>query len=215
MKTFLVCCGLDGRPDALGLLEAAVRERKPDGLLFAGGVLAREHEYAASLTTEFGHTRAASLFLERFFTALGRLDVFAAVIPGAADAPLDPFLRIGMMAELAHPRLHVVHVTPAVERGVAVFGLGGRIAEYTDTDHGLYSRSLAEYYFRPLWAAEQPRTVLLLPDPPRTVHGEGEARRLAEAMIATYRPSLCVLPAPDGARGADRVAGTLVIRPGM
>lgn len=215
MRTLLVCCGLDGRADALDLLEAAIHEREPDGVLFAGGVLARGRDYAPSLTTEFGHTRAACLFIERFFATLGRLGVFAAVIPGADDAPLDQFLRLGMAAEMTYPRLHVVHVTPAVERDVAVFGLGGRIAEYTNTDHGLYSRALAEYYCRPLWTAEQPRTVLLLPEPPRGLHDGGEARRLAEAMIATYRPNLCVLPAPSGERGAERVTGTLVIRPGM
>ena len=89
MRRFLVCSGVHGRIESLEWLHKAVRQRRPDGVLFAGGVLDRERTYAPTSTTCWGHTRSDTFFLKGFFDSLGGLGVFTAIIPGALDAPLD------------------------------------------------------------------------------------------------------------------------------
>jgi hypothetical protein len=214
MRRFLVCSGIYGQTEALTRLETLVRERRPDGLLFAGGVLARPREYAPASGSEFGYTKEEAVFVEHFFSTLGRLDIFSAIIPGVFDASLDLFLHLGMKAELEYRRLHLVHATPIVEGDVAIFGLGACIDGYKDTDIGYYSQTLAEYYFRPLWTIEKPRTVLLLPEPLQGWHGDVENRRWTDALIATYHPQVCVLGSPCVCRGVEHIASTLLISPG-
>jgi Icc-related predicted phosphoesterase len=214
MRRFLVCSGVHGQIECLDCLERAVAQRRPDGILFAGGVLDRARRYAPTSATEFGHTKEDVFFLTHFFSALGRLGVFCAVIPGVYDAPLERFLRIGMNAELEYPLLHLVHATLIEEKDVAVVGLGACITDYTSTDIGYYSRSLADYYFRSLWTTTKPRKVLLLPEPPQSWLGNIENRRIAGALMATYRPTLCVLGSPSHCVSAEHIAGTLVINPG-
>jgi hypothetical protein len=214
MRHFLVCSGVYGRIESLGWLETVVAQRRPDGILFAGGVLERSRRYAPTTTTEFGHTKEAVSFLTQFFSALGRLGVFSAVIPGVFDAPLELFLRIGMTAELEYPPLHLVHATLIEERDVAIVGVGACITDYTSTDIGYYSWSLADYYLRSLWTTPKPRKVLLLPEPPQSWLGDNENRRIADALVTTYRPTLCVLGSPSHRMSAYRIANTLVINPG-
>ena len=214
MRRFLVCSGVNGRIESLEWLHKAVRQRRPDGVLFAGGVLDRERTYAPTSTTYWGHTKSDTLFLQSFFDSLGGLGVFTAIIPGVLDAPLDLFLRLGMNAEIEYPPLHVVHATPIEEGDVAVVGLGASITDYTSTDIGYYSRSLADYYLRSLWTTSKSRTVLLLPEPPQSWRGEVEDRRLANALMATYHPGVCVLGRSSEKRGVERIADTLVINPG-
>jgi hypothetical protein len=214
MRRFLVCSGVHGRIESLKWLRKAVRLHRPDGVLFAGGVLDRKRTYAPTSTTCWGHTRSDTFFLKGFFDSLGGLGVFTAIIPGVLDAPLDLFLSLGVRAEIEYPQLHVVHATP-IERGdVAVVGLGACITDYTATDIGYYSRSLAEYYLRLLWTTSKPRTVLLLPEPPQSWRGEVEDRRLANTLMATYHPGVCVLGRSSEKRGVERIADTLVINPG-
>ena len=214
MRRFLVCSGVHGQSESLAWLKGAVAQRRPDGILFAGGVLDRSRRYAPTSTTEFGHTKEDICFLTQFFSVLGRLGVFSTVILGVFDAPLELFLRIGMNAELEYPSLHLVHATLIEERDVAVVGLGACITDYTSTDIGYYSRSLADYYFRSLWTTLKPRKVLLLPEPPQSWLGNIENRRIADALVTTYRPTLCVLGSPSHRLSAERIADTLVINPG-
>jgi Metallophosphoesterase, calcineurin superfamily len=214
MRRFLVCSGVHGRIESLEWLHEAVRQRRPDGVLFAGGVLDRERTYAPTSTTCWGHTRSDTNFLQSFFASLGGLGVFTAIIPGVFDAPLDLFLRLGMNAEIEYPRLHVVHATPIEEGDVAVVGLGACITDYTSMDIGYYSRNLADYYFRSLWKTSKPRTVLLLPEPPQSWLGEVENHRMANALVTTYQPGVCVLGRSSKGRGVERIADTLVINPG-
>jgi hypothetical protein len=214
MRRFLIISGLNGHAEALSRLEVVVRNRRPDGVLFAGGVLPHGGEDAPQFETEGAYTREGSLLVERFFSTLGSLGVFSAVIPGVFDAPLDSFLRLGMAAELEYPQVHLVHVTPAEEGDLAVFGLGACITDYTSTNIGYYSRTLAEYYLRPMWTAEQPRQVLLLSDLPEGWHGDLSNTRLADALIATYHPAVCVLGRPGAKGRVERLASTLVIHPG-
>jgi Icc-related predicted phosphoesterase len=214
MRRFLVCSGVHGRIESLEWLHKAVRQRRPDGVLFAGGVLDRERTYAPTSTTCWGHTKSDTLFLQSFFDSLGGLGIFTAIIPGVFDAPLDQFLHLGMNAEIEYPPLHVVHGTPIEQGDVAVVGLGACVTDYTSTDIGYYSRSLAEYYFRSLWTTSKPRTVLLLPEPPQSWLGDAEDRRMANALMTTYHPGVCVLGRPSKRRGVERIANTLVINPG-
>lgn len=39
MRRWLICGGADGSDKALKLLEQAVEQRRPDGVLFLGGIL--------------------------------------------------------------------------------------------------------------------------------------------------------------------------------
>lgn len=214
MNRFLICCGTYGQGTALDYLEYLVRSRQPDGVLFAGGVLPRARRFKPGATSTYGYTNRDAFFVERFFSVLGRLRVFTAIIPGVFDAPLDLFLRAGMKAELEYPYLHVVHTTPSTEKDVAVFGLGVCINGYTDTEIGYYSRTLAMYYLRPMWTCPQPHKVLLLPSPPNCWEGHTGATHLADPLITTYRPELCVIGNTCGTPTVERLASTLIVTPG-
>ena len=201
MQRFLIISGINDRAEALVQLQTVVRDRRPDGLLFAGGVLPHQGKDAVNFETEC-YTKEGTLFVERFFATLGSLGVFCAVIPGVFDTPLDEFLKLGMAAELKYPKIHLVHVTPAEEGDLAVFGLGACVTDYTSTDIGYYSQTLAHYYLRPLRTAKQPRKVLLLSDLPEGWQGDlANERVVADALTATYHPTVCVL-AQSGAKGA-------------
>jgi hypothetical protein len=214
MRTYLVCGGIHGQALALTRLEALVRARRPDGVLFAGGVLSRSREYACTAQSEFGYTRGDALFVEHFFSVLGHLDVFCAIIPGVCDAPLDLFLHLAMKAELEFSQVRLVHATPVIERDVAIFGLGACIAAHTNPNIGHYSRTLAEYFFRPMGRNAKPRTMLLLPEPVQACHDDAENRRLTEAFVGTYHPTLAVLGRPCVQPGVEYLARTLILSPG-
>src|SRR5579864_7863041 len=78
-----------------------VQERRPDALLFAGSIRpGNAASHAEKLRT-----------WEGFFEGVGKLDIFAALVPGAADVPLRDFLRLALHAEVKYPKLHAVHAT--------------------------------------------------------------------------------------------------------
>jgi hypothetical protein len=161
------------------------------------------------------YSKKGAIFVERFFATLGSLEIFSAVIPGVFDAPIDEFLRLGMAAELKHPNIHLVHVTLAEKGDIAVFGLGGSITDSTSTCVGHYSRTLAQYYLRPICHIKPRRTVLLLANVPESWHGDlANQRILTDALAARYRPSVCILGSPGAKGSVERVAKTLLIHPG-
>jgi Icc-related predicted phosphoesterase len=212
MRRFLACSGVLGRPKSLEWLRRAVEVRRPDGVLFAGGVLSGVRQHAAP-ATPWGLAREEALFIERFFEALGELGVFCAVIPGPGDTPLIDFLRMGMRAELESPGVHIVHATLVAEGDVAVCGMGGPVGGSNGADDG-NSRTLVEYHLRPLWAARQPQRVLLLASPPTGPLGGEAGSSLIADLIDSYHPSLCVVGGLNGRRGSRRMASTLVVNPG-
>jgi Metallophosphoesterase, calcineurin superfamily len=215
MRRFLILGGINGSAEALTRLPAVVRDLRPEGLLFAGGVFPHDAVNIERFVSECEcYTKEGALFLERFFSTLGSLRLFSALIPGVYDAPLDAFLSQGTAAELQYPNIHIVHVTPVKKGDVAVFGLGARIADRTSTKTGYYSPKLAEYYLRPLWTAKQPRKVLLLSDMPEGWHGDTANARLADALIETYHPTLCVLGRPGAEGRVERLSKTTIIHPG-
>ncbi len=214
MKRFLICSGINGEPDALETLETIVRERSPDGVLFAGGFLARCREYAPSIDSEFGYTLDQSLFMDHCLSTLGNLNALCAIIPGVFDAPIELFLQLGMSAERDHPRLHLAHVTPVLERDIAIFGLGACINSFTNTNLGNYSYDLAKYYLRPLKTITAPRSILLLPEPLQSWHGDAESRKLTDSLIVSCHPKVCVLGITSTGQQIQRIGPTLVIIPG-
>jgi Icc-related predicted phosphoesterase len=214
MKRFLLCAGVQSSVKSLSWLRRAVEVRPPDGVLFAGGVLAAPRHYAARQGTAWGLTHEDGLLIEQFFETLGRLGVFCAVIPGPADTPLEDFLRMGMHAEIESPGVHLAHATVIEKGDMAVCGLGGNVSEANATDPDMCSRTLAEYYLRPLWTAKQPHKVLLLSAPPPGPLGGDHGSKFTADLIDSYHPNLCVVAGPSEQRGSQRFARTLVINPG-
>jgi Icc-related predicted phosphoesterase len=208
MRRFLVCGGFQGRDKSLDHLRRTVEKRPPDGILIPGGIV-------VSRDAPWGLAREELLYLERFFETVGKLRVFAAVIPGPNDVPLQDFLRMAMHAEIEFPNVHVVHATLVQEGDVALCGVGGRLVETGPTDPGTVSRTMAEYHLRTLWSARQSRKILLLPaEPPRGKLGGKDGNQLCEHFIDSYGPSLCVVGGQNEGAGSERVAHTLIVCPG-
>jgi Icc-related predicted phosphoesterase len=214
MRRFLVCGGVHGRPWGLDVLRRAAGQRKPEAVLFVGGVLGGLRQYAARGSTPWALTHEDALFVERFFETLGELGVFAGVIPGPADTPLEEFLRIGMHAEVDFPGVHLAHATLISMGDLAVCGIGGRVGNGAVYDADTCSRVQVEYHLRSLRAARQPHRVLLLAAPPTGALGGADGSALVGELIDSLHPSLCAVGGPDGGRGSQRVARTLVVNPG-
>jgi Icc-related predicted phosphoesterase len=213
LRRFLLCAGVQGEVKALQWLRRLVQERKPDALLFAGGILGarREAAHGASL---WSLALKEAQFAEEFFATLGDLAVFSAVIPGPGGQPLEEFLRLGMWAELTYPNVHIAHATLVAEDGVALCGIGGSMAETVLIGIDSYSRVTAEFFLRSLWRARQPCKILLLASPPPGALGGVEGEPLVGDLIDDYHPDLCVVAGSDARRGSERIGNTLVVNPG-
>jgi hypothetical protein len=214
VNTFLLCSGVHGQARGLDWLRRVVETRRPDGILFAGGVLPLERCYKPKVTL-WGMTRADAEFVERFFRTLGDLGVFSAVIPGAGDTPLEEFLRLGMHAEVEFPAVHLAHATLAVRDGLAVTGLGGWVSEGSACELDCCPRTLALYHLRALLGANQPHRVLLLARPPAGPLGGLDGSRLSAELIDSLHPSLCVVGGGSEGAAVCQVAHTLVVNPGF
>jgi Icc-related predicted phosphoesterase len=214
MRRFLICSGVHSRRRGLDWLRRAVDVRRPDGVLFAGGVLDRSRQYAVSDSTLWGLTRADSIFIVKFFETLGGLGVFTAVIPGPADTPLEDFLHMGMHAEIECGRVHLVHATLIETGNVAVAGMGGHICDGPACERFMVSRAMAEYQLRVLPMSTQPYRILLLGMPAAGPLGGPDGLPLVNELIDSLHPDLCVAPGRSEARGFQHLAHTLVVNPG-
>lgn len=212
-RRFWLCCGVDGQRDSLLWLRQAVATRRPDALLFAGGVLALSRQ-TNTRAVPWGLSLEDCRFAALFFATLGGFGVFSAVIPGLSGEPMENYARLGMQAELEHPSLHIVHATLVEAGGWAVCGLGGPIAERELCGMDSFSRVMAEYALRPLWTARQPHKALLLAIPPGGVLGGTDGSSLVGELIDSYHPDLCVVAGSSQQRGRERVGHTLVVNPG-
>jgi Icc-related predicted phosphoesterase len=212
MKRFLLCGGVYGSETALDWLSRLIRERQPDGVLFAGGILHSSRAYEPS-ETEWGLTREDARFLERFFHTLGELEVFTALIPGPYDTPLMDFLRMGMNAESDYPSLRLADATPIEHHDLAIIGLGGCLVE--DGWHGVdhRERTVAEYLLRSLNRSRHARKILLLPAAPVRLGGS-HRNRLIDDLIDRHPADLCVVAGPSARRGAQRVGRSWIVNPG-
>jgi Icc-related predicted phosphoesterase len=210
MRRFLLCGGFLGREKSLEWLRRTVDKRPPEGLLIVGGIL----DTSAQFAPQSGPpqlAKAEAIFVERFFETLGKIGLFAAVIPGIGDLPLKDFLRMGMHAEVEFPGIHLVHATLVEAGDLAVCGLGGPLGDKGET---ATSRIFAEYHLRALWAADQSRKVLMLAEPPRGKLGGDGGSHLTEHFIDSYHPALCVVGGLTHQPGSDRVARTSIVSPG-
>lgn len=206
MKKIVACAGLNGNEKALEKLLAVIKERKPDGVLFAGGIVA-PHTHVAHKAD----------FMKKFFEALDESASPIAVIPGPNDSPLREFYRVALNAEVVHPALMVVHGTPFVRAGYAVSGIGGLITESEDSDFPVirYSHAAAEFYLRTLWQIEKPVKILLLSEPPTGQLGGSEGNSIVKELITSYHPTICVVAGKKENRGSEHFARTLVVNPGL
>jgi hypothetical protein len=203
-----------GKRSGLEVLCRFAAERRPEAILFAGGILSLGRPVASHSTCPWGLTREDERFVHEFGAALGGLGVFTAMIPGPNFEPLDEFYRWGMAVELEFPHVHVVHATLVEERDLAVCGLGVAIAEGALMREDCYSRIRSLYFLRTLRASVKPRKVLLLPEPPPGVLGGPEGNSVIGEIIDGLRPSLCVVAGQTARRGLQRIAGTLLVNPG-
>ena len=78
MRRFLICGGVLGKPKALECFKRVLDEgHKPDGILFAGGILdSARHFEAGSEPRRLSHEDGQ--FLESFFSTIGELGIFTA-----------------------------------------------------------------------------------------------------------------------------------------
>jgi Icc-related predicted phosphoesterase len=209
MRRFLICANLECRPKSLEWLRRLVELRRPDAILFAGGVLdvIRAH---MPLPQKQRLTHDEGAFVEAFFQTLAETRAYSAVIPGPGDFPIEEFLRLGMNAEVEYPNVHLVHMTLVEESDAALCGLGGRIGH----GDGL-SRTLAEYHLRRIATADQPQRILLLSSPPPGVLGGSESNTVVGELIDSLHPTLCAVGGPSEQRGSRRIGHTLIINPGF
>jgi hypothetical protein len=177
MRRFLLCSGVYGERASIERLRRFALQRRPEAILFAGGILSPKREVVPRLSP-WGLTLEDERFVHEFLEALGGLGIFCAVIPGPNFQPLDEFYRLGMAGELEFPNVHVAHATLVEERDVAICGLGAAIAEEALMREDYYSRIQAHFFLRPLRSSTKPRKVLLLPEPPLGALGGPEGNVL-------------------------------------
>jgi hypothetical protein len=199
------------------MLGKAVEQRRPDGILFVGGILhPGTEEQATGLGKKDLTPDEAKLYAE-FFLAVGKTDVFTALIPGYYDIPLREYLRLGIGAEVQNPKLHLVHASLALGSDFVISGMGGKLTEWVDTgEHRVrVSRGVAEYSLRMLWRAKQSRKILLLGSASSgPMGGTGEEGEIASELINSYHPHLCAVAGKTKSRGSQRIANTTIVNPG-
>ena len=214
MKRLLLCSGVYGKTRSIEALRRFAAERRPEAILFAGGILDPERQMAPRGSSPWGLTLEDERFVLEFCAALEGLGVFSAVIPGPNFEPMDEFCRLGIAAELEFPHVHMAHATLVEERDLAVCGLGVSIAEEACMREDSYSRIRALYFLRSLRTSVKPRKVLLLPEPPTGVLGGPEGNKVIGEIIDGLRPSLCVVGGRTERRGLQWIASTLLVNPG-
>lgn len=213
MRRFLICSGVHARPECLELLRKLVDRRRPDAVLFAGGVLASVRQFGQE-ASPWGLRREDAIFLDRFFETLGRLDVFCAVIPGPRDCPLDEFLRLGMHAEIEYRGVHLAHATLLEQKDLALCGVGGCLSAAGAHELETCSRTMIEYHLRSLWTSTRPYKTALITFPCTGRLGGAECEEFVGELIDSYHPQLFVVAGPLSTRGVRRVAHTTVVTPG-
>jgi hypothetical protein len=214
MRRLLLCSGVYGDRGGLERLRRLARQRRPEGILFAGGVLSQERRTVPYETSPWGLAAEDEQFVREFWTVLGGLGVFSALIPEPNFVPEDEFCRLSLAAEQEFPNIHVAHATLVEVGDLAVCGLGVAVAEKALMREDSYSHVEARYFLRTLRTSDRPRKVLLLPEAPPGALGGPEGNAVIGELIDEFRPSLCVVAGPTARRGVEQRAGTLVVNPG-
>lgn len=213
MKRFLVFAGLDGDLDALKVAEQYIAEKKPDAILFAGGV-GREDLVSSNKHSDI--TPEQTELYHAWFKWLGQQNIPAMIVAGKYDVPLEDYLRAGMNAESEYGTVHLVEGSVWEHQDVAVGGAGGELTERTTSLYPVHrmSRTMAEYALRDLAKSDASLKIMLLAEPPQGKLGGEAGADLAGELIDSFHPSLAVVSGPTSSRGVDRVAKTYIINPG-
>ena len=214
MRRLLLCCGICGKKSAVEGLCRLATERRPDAILFAGGILSCQRKSEARSVGLWALTQEDERFTLEFCAALGAVGIFSAVIGEPSFVPREQFCRLAMVAELEYPHVHSAHATLVETRDLAVCGLGVAIAEQALMREDYCSRVEAQYFLRSLRSSEKPRKVLLLPEPPPGPLSGAEGNAIIGDLIDWLRPSLCVVGGSTEHRGVQRIASTLIVNPG-
>lgn len=205
MKKILACAGINGSRTALEKLLEVARERKPSGILFAGGIC----DPAAA-------TPEKVAFMTWFFEALGKTGRRTIIIPGPHDALLWEFLRAALTAEIVFPCISVAHATLISRGEVAASGIGGAITESEDISNPTikYSHASVEYFLRTMLQVTKPIKILLLSEVPTGKLGGSGGNRLVREFIQTYHPTICVVGGKKEYRGWEEERHSIVVNPG-
>jgi hypothetical protein len=91
MKRALLCGGVNGDRRGIEALRRFAADRRPEAVLFAGGILSPQRQTAPFASSPWGITPEDERFLHEFAGALGGLGVLCAVIPSANYQPMDQF----------------------------------------------------------------------------------------------------------------------------
>ena len=148
MRRLLLCSGVHGKKSAIEGLRRLAIDRRPEAILFAGGILSRQRPTVPCSTSLWGLTPEDERFAFEFGAALGALGVFSAVIPEPEFVPDDQFCRLALAVELEFPNVHLVHATLVETHDLAVCGLGVAIAEQALMRVDSFSRVKAQYCLR-------------------------------------------------------------------
>ncbi len=207
MKKILACAGVLGNEKALARLMDIARQRKPDAVLFAGGIISPEESLPHR--TDFMHV---------FFKSLAATGATVVAIPGPYDTPLSQFLRVAINIELVYPNVFIAHATPVIGGDWAAGGIGGLLGGEQDTADSVirYSHSSAEYFLRSLWRIEKPIKVLLLSEPPPGKLAGAGGNPIVRELIDSYHPRFCIVAGNSRDRGIENSdPHTLVVNPGL
>lgn len=196
------------------ILCAADPRGSADAVASLVGIAASEDADAIAITGDLAQDRDSYRVLFREL-ATAKCPVFW--VPGAADAPVDRYLREAYNVEVAFPLLHGVHGTAAYASGEVVFaGLGGEVsddpAEHREEHERLrYPRWEPEYRLKLIGQLDYNELVLLFWSPPaHKGRGSAGSEVLAE-LIGTYRPRLVVF---GGERGVEMLGRSISVAPG-
>lgn len=214
MKRLLLCSGVFGKKAAIERLCQLAKERRPDAVLFAGGILSQHRDMVPSSTSAWGMSSEDERFAFEFCGALGRLGVFCAMIPGPNFEPADQFCRLAMAAELEFPNVHSAHATLIESHDTAISGLGVAVAEEALMREDSYCRTKAQYFLRALRWSLKPRKILLLPEPPPGPLAGHAGNGVIGDLIDWLGPTLCVVSGSTELRGTQHIASTLIVNPG-
>jgi Icc-related predicted phosphoesterase len=205
MNNFVACAGLFGDVGVLTDFVSFIKAKKPDAILFAGGIMQPDRSQEHRMD-----------YMARFIEAIGKTGCKMAMIPGPYDAPLSDYFRMSLNFEVVYPNICSVHATPVVWHDTIIGGFGGNITESEESSLDIIKSShiTAEYYLRNLWNASESIKVLLISEPPPEKLSGTRGNPIIKEIINNYRPTLCIAGGKTGDWGHDTGGPTTVVNPG-
>jgi Icc-related predicted phosphoesterase len=206
MRKILACSGVNGDRTSLAKLVAISAERKPDAIMFAGGI-----------TNPDAAAPDRAKFMGEFFETMGNSGQLIVLIPGPQDVPLSEFFRLALNAEVSTPNVFVAHGSVYSKGEVAASGIGGKITASDDAANPevRYSHTTAEYFLKDLRSSDKPIKILMLSEPPPGKLAGSEGNALVSEFIKSYHPALCIVAGKKADRGFLKESHGFVVNPGM